>query len=562
MAAMESECTATRRNELSDSGQTESQPHWTNYYLKASALCVFLYASSVLVPALPPLVLAAFWAILSLISAISPLYTHVILRKTTRHQQLQPNSAFYKLNNGRIMSIIVSFAIAAACSLTLILQTPGWEPKNWLLIMASIFIFPAVYKGTKKIVEREYTPFFRQAHIVRISCIVVTLVLVLVNVVLVCTTDPAAYVGPVQAVLSVNQPFENSPSVLISDLAWLSSLIKGLTAYGLSAVSEISYTAYQLLEIIFSIATFYSFACLFGVCWLSRDDVKTAFAPIREDANASVEISPSKRYVALAILLPIVLFAGSVAMDAHASHIEQSGQVTQIKTLIRSAIGFSVDTSHGTYYDHALLEGKYHSFAVRAKTDLSPLIIQAYQTRIGNADAFIGWYCDPANLGDKFLNEGSIKQQLNKKLSTGADDAALATSMQSYVNEAYELQHFDSNVLSDCAITCEIPDWLIREATPLNSSLSETATQSVANIVAAGSSIGINPYGNADSATVAAGIAASLEESDIGRRLISDIPTKVWTPNRDLYKRDLQNELTTEMNDMLTSLTPIDGEST
>lgn len=278
------------------------------------------------------------------------------------------------------------------------------------------------------------------------------------NALLVCATEPAVYAGPVQAVLSVNQPFENSPSTLISDLAWLSALIKGLTAYGLSAVSEISYTAYQLLEIIFSITAFYSFACLFGVCWLNRDNVKTAFSPIRKDANASVESLPRKRYAVLAILLSISLFAGAVATDAHAASIEQSGQVTQIKTLIRKAIGFSVDTSNATYYDYALLEEKYHTFTVQANANLAPLITQAYQTRIGNVDSFLDWYCDPANWGEKLLNESSVEWQLNEKLGGGADDAALATSMQYYVDKASELQHFDSNALSDCAITCEIPD--------------------------------------------------------------------------------------------------------
>lgn len=556
---MEPEYLPAAADELPGSGQTAPSPHWITYFLKASALCVFLYISSVIAPTLPPLVLAALWAMLSLIAAITPLYTHVVLRKTARHQQLQPNSAFYKLNNGRIMSIIVLFVISAACSLTLILQTSEWEPKNWLLVLASIFIFPAIYKGTKKIIEREYTPFFQQARIVRISCVAVTLVLALANALLVCATEPAVYTGPIQAVLSVNQPFENSPSILISDLAWLSALIKGLTAYGLSAVSEISYTAYQLLEIIFSITAFYSFACLFGVCWLSRDNVKTAFSPIRKDANTSAEASPRKRYAALAISLSIALFAGAVATDAHAATIEQSGHVTQIKELVRKAIGFSVDTSNGTYYDHALLEEKYHTFAVQANADLEPLITQAYQARVGNVDSFLDWYCDPANWGEKLLNESSIEQQLNERLGAGADDAALATSMQSYVDKASALQRFDSNALSDCAITCEIPDWLIKEATPLNSALSESATRSVANIVAAGADVGISPGGNADSATVAAGIAASLEKSDIGKRLISDIPTKIWTPNRDLYKQDLQNELTAEMNNALTSLTPIDG---
>lgn len=150
MAAMEPEYLPAAADELPGSGQAAPSPHWITYFLKASALCIVLYASSVIAPTLPPLVLAALWAMLSLIATITPLYTHVVLRKTARHQQLQPNSAFYKLNNGRIMSIIVLFIISAACSLTLILQTSEWEPQNWLLVLASIFIFPAINKGTKR----------------------------------------------------------------------------------------------------------------------------------------------------------------------------------------------------------------------------------------------------------------------------------------------------------------------------------------------------------------------------------------------------------------------------
>ena len=324
----------------------------------------------------------------------------------------------------------------------------------------------------------------------------------------------------------------------------------------MSAISNVSYGIYEMLEVILSITTFYSIACLFGVCWLRANELKTAFSPIKESANASTEPLPQKRYVVLGILLPVILIGCSIAADEHAASIEQSGQVTQMKSLIRSAAGFSIDVSDGTYYDHALLEQKFTSFATQADEGLTPLITQAYQTRINNVDSFLDWYCDSKNWGSKLFNDDSIKSQLAKNLNANADDSTLATNMQSYIDEADALQRFDKNALSDCAITCEIPDWLIKEATSLDSALPEAATQSVANIVAAGAKMGITPSGNADSATVSNGIVALLEASDIGKKLTSDIPTKIWTPNREQYKQDLQNELTTEMNNELTLLMP------
>lgn len=556
MAAIESHHPDAATAELLSGNQAAPPSHWISYFTKASFLCVLLYAGSIVAPSLPLPGVAVLWAAVSVIATITPLYTHVVLRKTVRHQQLQPDSTFFKLNNGRILSIIVLFVVSAFCSLTLILQAPGWKVENWLLVLAAIFIFPAAYLLTRKLVEREYTPFFRQAHIIRISCIAVTVLLLFANVALMNATQPAEYTGPVQAVLSVNQPFENSPSTLISDLAWFSALSQGLTAYGMSAISNVSYSIYEVLEVILNITTFYSIACLFGVCWLRADELKTAFSPIKESANASTESLPQKRYVVLGILLPVILIGCSVAADEHAASIEQSGQVTQVKSLIRSTVGFIIDVSDGTYYDHSLLEQKYTSLATQANETLTPLISQAYQTRINNVDSFLDWYCDSQNWGSKLFNDDGIKSQLGEKLSTGADDSALAANMQSYVNEADALQRFDKNALSDCAITGEIPDWLIKEATPVDAALSEAATQSVANIVAAGAKLGITPAGNADSTTVSNGITAQLEASDVGKKLTSDIPTKIWTPNREQYKQDLQNELTKEMNDELALLTP------
>lgn len=556
MAAIELHHPDAITADLLSSNQMTPPSHWITYFTKASFLCVLLYAGSVVAPSLPLPGVAALWAAVSVIATITPLYTHVVLRKTVRHQQLQPDSTFFKLNNGRILSIIVLFVVSAFCSLTLILQAPGWKVENWLLVLVAIFVFPAAYLLTRKLVEREYTPFFRQAHIIRISCVAVTALLLFANIALTNATQPTEYAGPVQAVLSVDQPFENSPSTLISDLAWFSALSQGLTAYGMSAISNVSYGIYEMLEVILSITTFYSIACLFGVCWLRANELKTAFSPIKESANASTEPLPQKRYVVLGILLPVILIGCSIAADEHAASIEQSGQVTQIKSLIRSAAGFSIDVSDGTYYDHALLEQKFTSFATQADEGLTPLITQAYQTRINNVDSFLDWYCDSKNWSSKLFNDDSIKSQLAKNLNANADDSTLATNMQSYIDEADALQRFDKNALSDCAITCEIPDWLIKEATSLDSALPEAATQSVANIVAAGAKMGITPSGNADSATVSNGIVALLEASDIGKKLTSDIPTKIWTPNREQYKQDLQNELTTEMNDELTLLMP------
>lgn len=560
MTAIESNHSDALATESSDGNKTTSPSHWISYFTKASFLCVLLYATSIFAPMLPLPGLAVLWAALSLIAMTTPLYTTVVLRKTVRHQQLQPNSTFFKMNNGRMISIIVLFIVSAACCLTLMLQAPGWNVKNWLLILAAIFVFPAVYLITRKLVERQYTPFFRQAHIIRISCVAVTVLLVLANIVLLHAAEPATYAGPVQAVLSVKQPFENSPSTLISDLAWLSALIEGLTVYGISALSDVSYGVYQAVEILLNATTFYSAACLFGVCWLRAGELKTTFSPIKASANSSTESMPLKRYVVLGMLLPLILVACSVAADQHASSIEQSGQVTQIKSLIRNTLGFTIGVSNDTYYDRALLEQKYLSFADQADESLTPLVSQAYQTRINNVDSFLDWYCDAGNWSSKIFNSDSIKKKLGETLSAGADDSALATSMQSYIDEADALQRFDKDALADCAITCDIPDWLIKEATPLDSALSDAATQSVANIVATGEKVGIAPAGNADPSTVADGITAALEESDIGKKLVSDIPTKIWMPNRDQYKQELQSELTAEMNDELALLTPISSK--
>lgn len=109
MAAIELHHPDAATAELLDGNQTAPPSHWISYFTKASFLCVLLYAGSVVAPSLPLPGVAVLWAAVSVIATITPLYMHVVLRKTVRHQQLQPDSTFFKLNNGRKFSLDVDF---------------------------------------------------------------------------------------------------------------------------------------------------------------------------------------------------------------------------------------------------------------------------------------------------------------------------------------------------------------------------------------------------------------------------------------------------------------------
>ena len=82
------------------------------YLIKSVALVGLLYLFARYAGTLPPLVIALVWAALSAVSAVGITY-HRVVRKTLKQHEYNKEGHLARLNNGRVVCLVVSFAASS-----------------------------------------------------------------------------------------------------------------------------------------------------------------------------------------------------------------------------------------------------------------------------------------------------------------------------------------------------------------------------------------------------------------------------------------------------------------
>ena len=120
-----------------------SPKRWAAYLVKSVVLVGLLCLFSRQAGSLPPLAIALVWAALSALSAVGVTY-HVVVRKTLKRHEYVEKGLLSRLNNGRVASLIVSFAASAWCMAGLILEMPKWGLPEWCILFAAMLLYLVV----------------------------------------------------------------------------------------------------------------------------------------------------------------------------------------------------------------------------------------------------------------------------------------------------------------------------------------------------------------------------------------------------------------------------------
>ena len=303
-----------------------------------------------------------------------------------------------------------------------------------------------------------------------------------------------------EAFLSVDQPFEGSPSALASEAGTISALIDGFAVYGASRAAEVSAAGYLALRAVLVCSALCGVVSLLGLCSLSWSELKRVFLPLEAatspDANASDAGTPNedapdvdasdagtpvgdtprakvvKRNVVVAAVLPIVLMACFMVADSLVARAVQTQEYTAAQRFVRDQVDLAVYVLDGTYYEYQavqdlLAQAKLDSEALaqEAEATLVPLINASYDARIANVDAYLDWYYSlPADY-ERLLSlitgsvEEFVQDQFVAQIEAGVDDTAFESQLQAYWDRASKLKDDLMEQLAGCEVA-GVPEWL------------------------------------------------------------------------------------------------------
>jgi hypothetical protein len=198
-------------------------------------------------------------------------------------------------------------------------------------------------------------------------------------------------------------------------------------------------------------------------------------------------------------------------------------------------------------------------FIPLARDELQQPLEDAFDYRSERIGDFVDWYFslpvlranrESALGGD--MQDG-LRSQLEQQINGGADDSALVDRMQDSVDAANDLKNEYRNEIAQCALSDELPGWLIQDSTDLDSGAIDQAVQPATDIIVAGGTFGITPGGTPDAGRVSAVINEAVEGSSAYQELVNGLEEDNMF--KDLFDRffgdrdDITQALETSLDD-------------
>lgn len=454
---------------------------WRAYFAKSVVLLGAFFLIGYFAPRMPSLAVAVLWALMSAVSTVGFVYLSAV-KKTLRQNKYQPGGWFARLNNGRIGSIVVGFVLSALFAAGLFFEIPRWGTAEWALVACSIPLYLGISLLASRFLSREYQPLFRTGGVARISCIATGIVLLLAFALISWLAPEPGYASILEAQQAASQAFVDSPSLLIYDLGNVAALSDAITMYGVSLAARTNGLVYVAARVVVCASIFFGIANLLSLCYLNATELRRAFSPLVTDEGALGRTPLTRRFVAVAVALPVCLAIAFMAADHHVNQAEASGEYSAMKQAVRDYLGLTVCTVSGSAYAPQTVAQAAHearqdadALSQEARDTLTPLIDASLDARADNVDSYLDWYFDlsaDASTLERSMGgmgaEEYAERQLEERLGKGVDDTELVGKLVEYSGRATQLYAKAVQSLSGHELT-HLPEWLVKTEEPYDS---------------------------------------------------------------------------------------------
>lgn len=381
---------------------------------KACLLVAIVFLISLGLSNMPSPAVALFWMLFTLFSTLGMLYL-VTIRKVHIQMKYVNSGIAATVNNGRIISIIVSFFVSAICMASLLLESPKWDLAVWAIVLVALALYPLISMMVERFVRRQYEQVFCLSAKVIWTCTILGL--------LMCASycvwsyfdgvSQQSYKTVFQALINTRQPLVNANSSLLQEAGiglWLS---ESITNFGMDQISKLEAwkPVCAIIRVVVSVGAFFGMAHLLSICSVPCGEFKKGFASIADIKN-SEEVRVRIRYVLVAALLLIALVGAFVWADDRIDEALQSKEGTALQSLTHRVAGTSVYRIDDAFYDpiefNAVVSANFFELNERINTLRNETIPTAYVSCGKGIDGFLEWFFSIAK-------DNSVREDISKR---------------------------------------------------------------------------------------------------------------------------------------------------
>ena len=517
---------------------------WKEYAVKVVVLLAVFALVALTAPIMPPILLSVIWALLSIAAAIGAAY-HYVVKKVRNRAGLVDGGVVARLNSGRVITMLVAFLVSAACIGGLIFELPKWKVADWVMLIVAVPLYVGIFRLVDKPLAKEFKPYLRTSRTVVASSAILGVVLLVVYL-FICFLEPVHYYeNMTEALVSVKQPFEHSPSVVLSDLGYFSALADALKDFAMSRLSDGVFVGYLIWRIVLCVSTVFAVSSLIGTCSLKVSELKFVFLPLSAADDPDASVTPVKRYVVWACVLPILAVACFAFADMKAAEVAKTTEYTAIRTAVSEQAGMAACVIDGKLYDYEKVKKLFDeaqsqsaSLAEEREKVLTPLINEVFDKRVDNVDAYLDWYyslpADYERLIQFFAGtiESGMKEQLQQRLEQGIDETELDEKFGDFMKRSEELAEQVKGDLGKYELKVDydldsIPTWLIK---PVNAPDFKSLSDVIAptqKFLDAGERMGFSAGIGVASGVIATKVAASVAEKTFFKKIVAALSEKL-----------------------------------
>lgn len=442
--------------------------HWKDYLTKVAIFLICLMLFSQFAGALPTIAVFVIWLALTLLSTAGAAYRATI-RKVLNQFKYKSGGNLSRLNNGRLISIIVCFAISAFCAASLLIEAPKWHLLEWLLIVAAAPLYIAIHSFWAKRADKEIDRPFDKEATVKCSYLTLAGILSALYLCMLFFAPVEAYTTVRDAIAAYSHPFAQSSSALIATIGKTASVVDGVTIFGVSIASSFIYWASIAFKVFTCATAFLGIANIYGTCSLDKSELKYVFLPIDAFKNNGNKYNVQKRFVATMLILPVLTLVGTTALDAKVEQISKTDEFTYLEDYINEQLNDAAYLFEGKYFDarrvdKLIEEAKNEVSRVTQpyKDQMIPLIDKIYQQRIDNVDTYLDWYYRPTGDYELLLEfikqlsgkavEETMQQQFEEKINQNVDMTEVNALYEQYKNDIEAIKATFEEKLAKCEL--------------------------------------------------------------------------------------------------------------
>ena len=570
------------------------------YLVKAAVLLGLIYLISKFASSMPPICVALLWAGMSAFLALGFAYDYV-MRKTHKQSMFKEGGLRARFNSGRVISLLVSFVLAAFLIASLALEVPKWGIAEWCVAILAVPIYLLVSILVGKRIGKEYERPYQAWRSVFWSAGITAVLLCIAFAVLYFVRPQPTFVNAAEAFQYAMHPFQDAQSAILHEAGILVSLTDAFTTYATSKVGESMHVGYTVIQLVLHASSLFGIATLLGICGIDWRELRKVFLPLQtgEEADESSRVRP--RYVAVAVALPLLLVAGFMFADAKAAEALRSDDYTAAERFVRKQISYGVYLIDGKYYDKEAVdklfkeaEQEERQLSDTAQEELVTLVNNLYDGMIENADTYLDWYYSlPADyerlvwmISDAIAQTtgGSetdrattfVTENFQKCIEENVNTAELQAKIDAFAQASADLKEKYEDELSqyELDVGTEIPEFLVTvEDKKTLDELEVELVEPTQKLMDASARLGLSASAGIAGGVLAKRLTEKLMNKAVGKTIASNI-AKVFGPigiaigvgidaawlkgeellNRESYKQEIVDAINEQRTETLKAL--------